>query len=130
MTTISDIVRTLRSFPGVSEFLSTDKNGNIPIYQMISADAQCYPHIAVFETARTQLFCDDVPMVECSSYRINLYSRVNNLHEFSMAVRDCLVDAGCVSVDIGADGINSQLGVFIKSVTCSVQEDIMDLNAY
>lgn len=125
MITSADVVRALRGCEKVTSYLKPDKNGNLPIYQIVSPDANAYPHMAVFETSRSSSFySDDVPTMDEIGFRINLYSLENNLHEISRAVRDCLRDAGFDNVNIGTDGWSIPLGLYTKTVSCSTWEQV------
>lgn len=125
MITSADVVRALRGCESVTRYLKPDKNGNLPIYQIVSADEKAYPHMAVFETKRDPLFhSDDAPVTDEVCFRINLYSLENNLHEISRAVRACLDAAGFDNVTIGADGWSVSLGLYTKTVSCSCWEQM------
>lgn len=74
MITSADVVRTLRGCERVTKYLKPDKNGNLPIYQIVSPDENAYPHMAVFETLREPLcYSDDAPITDEVRFRINLY---------------------------------------------------------
>lgn len=125
MVTSADIVRTLRGCEGVTRYLKPDRNNNIPIYQIVASDEQIYPHFAVFETAREyETLSDDAPIAELAKFRINLYSKENNLHEISRAVRDCLRNAGFYDITICGDGWSIPLGLYTKSVRCSAWSEL------
>ena len=98
--------------------VATDKTGHPAIYQIIAPEAEVFPRIAVFESAREYTrFVDDLPFEERTEFRLDIYARVNVLFDITTQLLCALTVHGFNRFSTIQDDYLPELEIYVKSVS-------------
>lgn len=123
MVRSADLVDALRDDTAVVALLVRDRNGNPAVYQVLAPEEELYPRACVFETSREHdMWSDDIVVSETSSYRVDIWSREQNVQEISQAVRACLESNG-FRVRIGMESFIQTRQLFYQTVTAEIVDE-------
>ena len=119
----SILVNLLVADAALNALLPTDATGHKAVYQILSPQAELFPRIAVFETAREYTaWADDAPTLERTAYRIDIYARENVLRVIHIAVHGCLRENGFCRLAQAADDYLPDEAVYVKSLNYEFYE--------
>ncbi len=107
--------------------LPKDQTGHVAIYQILSPQAELFPRIAVFETAREYTaWADDTPIEEKTAYRIDIYVRENVLRGVNAALHECLSSHDFRRLAHASDDYLPDEAIYVKSVNYEYYESLLE----
>lgn len=99
-------------------WLAADRTGHPAIYQIVAPEAELFPRIAVFESAREYTrFVDDLPLEERTEFRLDIYARDNVLFDITTRLLCALTVRGFSRFSTLQDDYLPELELFVKSVS-------------
>lgn len=106
-------------------FLALGPHGLPAIYQILAPEADIFPRMAVFEDDREYTrYADDTPIEERVRFRIDMYSHDNILAPLNTALHETMRGLGFRRAAQAEDGYIDEVGVYVKSVTYDILEQL------
>lgn len=116
--------RLLTDAPLVA-LLSKGADGQPAIYQIVAPESEVFPRLAIFEDSREYTeFADDEPTEEAVRFRVDIYSRENNLNEVSAALHKALRRLNFSRVNPLPDDFIPDYDIFVKSAIYETHEQL------
>ncbi|MPN46186.1 hypothetical protein SDC9_193769 [bioreactor metagenome] len=123
----STLVDLLLANGSLTALPPADPTGHKAVYQILSPQAELFPRLAVFETAREYTaWADDTPILERTAFRVDIYARENVLRGVNAALHRCLSGNGFRRLAQVADDYLPDEAIYVKSVNYEHYESLME----